>query len=879
MKHQHVKTSVLRSAISATLLTSISFTALAQDSYWQCADDQWGNNTCWSTLTQPQTGDNVFLTSSSSSPVAVNYQNVSAPSAVLNSLIISGSNGLTLHQSLYDLNTLNEIVGDNSQGAVVQNAGTHNVTTTLTLGNTSTGVGRFDVSNSASLSSDILNIGNEGTGHLNVDNGGTVSSRFSILGVAAGSNGSATIDGSGSSWTNSSFISVGSNGVGTLHIQNGGTVSSRGMGIGGFTGSKGSVTVDGNGSILNNSDELGIGYQGDGTLSALNDATVTSTGMLILGFDTNSTGTLNINSGATVSNSQAVMGDFAPDSKGAAIVDGAGSRWVNNGSLTIGNNGDGDLSVQNGGVVTSTSGVLAAQAGSSGNVTIDGTGSRWDSSGSLFVGDKGDGTLHITNFGAVTSTNSILGNQAGSSGNVLVENGASWEINNTLNVGRDGSGSLTAREGARISSNGATVDGVDGIVIIDEAHWTNNGNLGVGGFGTGTLYVDGLYPTGGNTGVFNSGDLGVGTDGGNGQMTITGYSEVSNVNANVGTNRGTGTVLVDGASALWNNSGNLAIGEFGTGSLDVINGGTVTSTDAVLGKDNGNGNATVDGTGSSWNSNGKLSIGENGTGSLNIQNGGLVSSNQGWIGYTGGTGSVTVDGSDSRWDNTGNLFLGNNYATETGTLTIENAGSVEIGGFLQVNKQGVVNLTNGVLIANSIDTTISGSQFNFTGGTLAVETFNGNLTNQGGTLAPGNSPGVTTVYGNYSQNINSTLAIDIGGLMPGTEYDVLNITGTAELGGTLDVDFYDWGSNLFSAALGDSFDILSAETLSGEFDFLSLATLNAGLQWQIDYLVDFDNTIDIVRLSVVTAVPTPAAVWLFSSGLFFLAGMAKRKLA
>ncbi|VAW65853.1 hypothetical protein MNBD_GAMMA11-3437, partial [hydrothermal vent metagenome] len=57
----------------------------------------------------------------------------------------------------------------------------------------------------------------------------------------------------------------------------------------------------------------------------------------------------------------------------------------------------------------------------------------------------------------------------------------------------------------------------------------------------------------------------------------------------------------------------------------------------------------------------------------------------------------------------------------------------------------------------------------------------------------------------------------------------------------------------------------------------TLAVLGEGLDWQLNYLIDFQGTTDIVQLSVVSAVPLPTAVWLFSSGLFGLIGIARRK--
>jgi len=62
----------------------------------------------------------------------------------------------------------------------------------------------------------------------------------------------------------------------------------------------------------------------------------------------------------------------------------------------------------------------------------------------------------------------------------------------------------------------------------------------------------------------------------------------------------------------------------------------------------------------------------------------------------------------------------------------------------------------------------------------------------------------------------------------------------------------------------------------GEFIQWQLAALGGGLDWDVSYILDVSGT-DFVRLSVVSSVPVPAAVWLFGSGLLGLIGVARRK--
>ena len=150
---------------------------------------------------------------------------------------------------------------------------------------------------------------------------------------------------------------------------------------------------------------------------------------------------------------------------------------------------------------------------------------------------------------------------------------------------------------------------------------------------------------------------------------------------------------------------------------------------------------------------------------------------------------------------------------------------------------------------------------------------NGDVSNAAGTVGPGNSAGLLTINGDYTQTLSANLDIELAGLIAGNEYDVLNVNGTANLDGILNVSLI----NSFNPLVGDTFDILTADVINGTFSTLNL-TLGTGFTWQVDYLIDFIGNTDIVRLTVLTsAVPVPGAVWLFGSGLLGLIGFTRRK--
>ena len=131
---------------------------------------------------------------------------------------------------------------------------------------------------------------------------------------------------------------------------------------------------------------------------------------------------------------------------------------------------------------------------------------------------------------------------------------------------------------------------------------------------------------------------------------------------------------------------------------------------------------------------------------------------------------------------------------------------------------GILALGGGALTANTIFAEPGDSgEFLFTGGTLHLAQYWGNLTNDGGTLAPGNPIGSTYVgtaneY-RYYQN-SGKLQIEIAGADP-NDHDYLYVGHTATLGGDLEVALRD----RFVPDPDDPFVILFAENeISGRFE-------------------------------------------------------------
>ena len=233
--------------------------------------------------------------------------------------------------------------------------------------------------------------------------------------------------------------------------------------------------------------------------------------------------------------------------------------------------------------------------------------------------------------------------------------------------------------------------------------------------------------------------------------------------------------------------------------------------------------------------------------------------------------------------NTSELFSNGNISVFDGTFSadvIDNGllASISVfGGTFSANEFNNINadflLSGGTMNVGTVnrDVLLGTDTFDFNGGTLSVDSFVGNLANTGGILSPGNSPGTTNITGDYSQDATSTLLIEIEGLLAGTEHDVLNVTGTATLDGILEFDV-DYSGLL----LGDSFNILNADVISGTFASITNQQINTDWFWELNYQVDLNGSTDVLTATVVTAVPIPATVWLFGSGLGLLGWVRRR---
>jgi hypothetical protein len=98
----------------------------------------------------------------------------------------------------------------------------------------------------------------------------------------------------------------------------------------------------------------------------------------------------------------------------------------------------------------------------------------------------------------------------------------------------------------------------------------------------------------------------------------------------------------------------------------------------------------------------------------------------------------------------------------------------------------------------------------WTGGLFDVDEFNGNLNNQGGSLTSQH----TQINGDYTQGGLGRLSISVLGDSASGMYDSVDVTGTANLGGTFEIP----ASNLYQPSAVDSYTVLRAADIIGSFN-------------------------------------------------------------
>jgi T5SS/PEP-CTERM-associated repeat protein len=483
----------------------------------------------------------------------------------------------------------------------------------------------------------------------------------------------------------------------------------------------------------------------------------TGSGVLV-GYVANEAATLSMDDGAV----SCVRGSIATALNSTGTVNVVfGSEWNCSDVLTVGSQGDATLNVTSSSSLASNGAVIGEFAGGDGSVLVQ--ASTWDNSGSLVIGKNGHGQTSFNISSAIANTDCIIAENAGSTGSAEASFGCEWANFGTLTIGGSGDGSLIVNTTGVVTSEGSVIGanaGSNGEAIV-----TNIGSLWL-----------------------CDGDLSVGLDGA-GELTISdGASVDASGNAFLGRNpSGAGTMVVSGLTDACTIGGDLSVGQLGVGDLAIQSGGDVNCDAAIIGDGLGSsGTLLVANPASRLDCSENVMVGFNGAGSMTIANGGLVTSAliadvaQG----AASTGDVLVTGPGSQWFSGGAIRLGLNggYAT----LTVADGGLVDPTFGLLVHDHGTV------MGDGTIDATL--------------------LNNVSGVVRPGLSAGTLTVDGGFMQGTDGHLRLEIAGTGAG-QHDLLAVTGSATLDGTLDLSLLDG----YMPVGGEQIQILTAASIAGTF--------------------------------------------------------------
>lgn len=322
--------------------------------------------------------------------------------------------------------------------------------------------------------SNTLFVGNKGFGNLSL-NGGYVATNDAVFGQSTDGIGLVTVNSGTLAVANTLEVGSTTGGQGTLAISGGAVTSSFGV-IGNLAGSQGVVQLsagsltlsgtnpDGNlqvgylgtgllditgGSLSASGGNIGWGATGSGTV-AMSSGSLSVTGEFNIG--RSGTGALFL-TGGLLSTDQVILGKgnfLGVIGSGTAVV--TGGTWNNALSLSIGQFGNGDMSVS-GGYVSAASGYISAANGLAttgvGNLTVTGGTVAFAgdlSVGNAYPGSSGSGTLTVSGSSGFVSVDGTLTRAA--NGSINLNSGG------TLSIGTGGATGALATD---IANNGLLI--------------------------------------------------------------------------------------------------------------------------------------------------------------------------------------------------------------------------------------------------------------------------------------------------------------------------------------------------------------------------------------------------------------------------------------
>lgn len=433
---------------------------------------------------------------------------------------------------------------------------------------------------------------------------------------------------------------------------------------------------------------------------------------------------------------------------------------------------------------------------------------------SVIVGDGGRGELTITDGAYVEASIQLAGNSDGGPQQGIVNiGGAGTRLNGlVLNVGSAGAGEMNVTDGAVVENQIAVIgerDGSLGLLSISgaETRYVSELRLSIGGDLQRTGSARMTLSEGAQATVLDRDD----TDG----RVKIGNQGVLEVES--GASLIAKTINVNGGDIFLRDANSTLLSDFGL----ALN-GTLSVSEGL---------ATVKGGQ-------PLTIESQGV--ANVTAGGAVRTARLFIDEGG---EFLVDGDGSQ------LIL--DASLSTGPAADENllAGAMSVSGRLTINQNGLVTADRVVVEP--------GGRIDGNGGVIdAGETrLAGNAFFNQGLVAAGASPGQLTIDGDFVQEETGIIEIEIAGLLPGIEHDVLQITGEAVIDGSVVLQFIDG----FAPSQGDVVEYLQV----GEFaDLTGVDYQVRGLRPGFEFEISRDpisGGFQMLALNDGSAVPEPAS--------------------
>jgi T5SS/PEP-CTERM-associated repeat protein len=395
-------------------------------------------------------------------------------------------------------------------------------------------------------------------------------------------------------------VNIANGGVtGILTIENGGTLSaSQNVTVGNTAASTGTLTIQSGGMLAGSINNTIGGFAAGATGTAIVNGGVWNGGSFTVGaFNagntgtaTGSTGMITVEGGGRLTGNGITLGSGA-GSTGTMIVTGAGSSasFTPSGTVQVGGNGVGTLTIEDGGAVTNAIGNVGSTGSSAqrsvGTATVTGPGSTWTMTNGLGVSSRLGSTLTIEDGGTVTS---LLGTVGGGFTSPLAPRGtvivtgmnSTWTVTGVASgqgiiLGgaagtQNGTGTLTVADGGMVSS---------GVPISVAPAASSTGTLNIGAAPGDPLAAPGTLNTPAVT-------FGAGTGTINFNHTATDYvfaptiSGPGTVNVLAGTTHLTADNTYTGPTNV--NGGALFVDGSLTNSSVTVNGGTLAGIGTVV---------------------------------------------------------------------------------------------------------------------------------------------------------------------------------------------------------------------------------------------------------------------------------------------------------